>query len=958
MAAAGLVAVGAAPALAYDVRYETNTSWAYTDSHRPTKIYIDQTGDVPIGSSSDDRGREHTSRAYFTFDITRYRGAVIELAKFSAKETLVADCTKRPPVELWRTGPYTARSSWAKPPVDLAKLATVTLPNIAGCPAPYAGWDATEGLRQALAEGASTLTLSLRLPADLESDPALARRYASTVGLSIDHNYPPGTPTDLETIAGKACTRTEPYQLVARRDLGLSALLHDRDRNDSGGMDMLTATFALWPVDEPDARIERTGQARDGERAVGPYRYDEFEHDRVYAWQVRAADSRATSDWSGVCYFRTDFEGPATAPTVSSSDFPSGGENSPGLPGEVTFEAKGDTDAVGFGYRLNSVGEKTVAADRPGGSATVTITPRPSINFLEVWSLDASGNRSDTTRYDFYTYDVGPIVDGELSEIGVPTILTVRPRMEGVVSYRFHLDGDPEQSVDAGPDGTATLTVTATRGGYRTLTVTSVSADGVTATSEVSFWLFTEPKISATVYEEYGVGGGQGVPGVFTFSPRLPEVVSYRYSFGGEEAKTVDAAADGTASVTWAPEAAGFTELAVWSVSRDGTESDPATWYFTVRDLLPSVYGDLYGPYYPGGGPGQPGVFHLSSEVPDTVEYRYRFDGGPDQGVGADDFGKAEVTWTPEQGGTHTLAVRGVTSDGTVSAERTYTFRVHDAPLVESADYPENTAAGLPGTSGVFTFRPQRPDVTSYRYVFYDEEEKTVDAESDGTAAITWTARRPGWTMVTVRGVTSDGTVTEPREYAFTVRDPKPTIVSYLYTEWDPMGGIGVPGAFRFSSELPDTVEFVYQLNDGPEQVVAVTDGTAADLTVTPDRGSRNTLTVRSRSTSGELSPAATFTLAVSTAPTITSTTYPSGEPAGGVGVPGVFTFAARTPAVVSYVYQFDNGPEVTVAAEADGTAAVTLTPSEARLYPISVYSVDVDGNRSDYAYHWFVVQG
>ncbi|SIQ57885.1 hypothetical protein [Micromonospora avicenniae] len=952
------MAVSDAPALAYDVRYETNASWAYTDLHRPTKVYIDQTGDVPVGSWSDDRGRKHTSRAYFTFDITRYRSAVIELAKFSAEETSVVDCTKRPPVELWRTGPYTAGSSWAKPPVDLAKLATVTLPDIAGCPAPYVGWDATEGLRQALAEGASTLTLSLRLPTGLESDPALAHRYASTVGLSIDHNYPPGVPTDLETTSGKACTTAEPYQLVARRDPGPSALVHDADRNVSGGMDMLTGTFALWPVDEPDARTERTDYARDGERVVGQFSSDQFEHDRVYAWQVRAADSRATSDWSGVCYFRTDFQGPTSAPAVSSDDFPSGGENSPGLPGEVTFDAEGDTDAVGFGYRLNSVGEKTVAADRPGGSATVTITPRRGVNFLEVWSRDVSGNRSGTTRYDFVTYDVGPIVDGELSEIGVPTTFTVRPQMEGVVSYRFHLDDDPEQTVDAGADGTATLTVTATRGGYRTLTVTSVTVDGVSATSELDFRLLSEPKIAATVYEEYGIGGGQGVPGVFTFTPRLPDVVGYRYTFSGEEPKTVDAEADGTASVTWTPEVAGVTNLAVWSVSRDGTESDPATWYFNVRDLLPSVYGGLYGPYYPGGGPGQPGVFYFSSEVPETVEYRFRFDDGPEQGVGADDVGAAEVTWTPDQGGEHTLTVRGVTSDGTVSPERTYTFRVHDAPLVESVDYPKDTSAGLPGTPGVFTFRPQRPDVTSYRYVFYDEEEKTVDADADGTAAITWTPQRSGWTMVTVRGVTSDGTVTEPREYAFTVRDPKPTIVSYLYTEWDPMGGIGVPGAFRFSSELPGTVEFVYQLNDGPEQTVAVTEGTAADLMVTPDRGSRNTLTVRSRSTSGELSPAATFTFAVSTAPTITSTTYPSGEPAGGVGVPGVFTFAPRMPGVKNYVYQFDNGPEVSVAAGADGTASVTLTPTEARWYPISVYAVDADGNRSDYAYHWFVVQG
>ncbi|TDC39883.1 hypothetical protein E1211_02500 [Micromonospora sp. 15K316] len=681
--AAALVTVTDAPATANSMRYETNTSWAYTDSHRPTKIYLDQTGDVPVGSWKDDRGRKHTSRAYFTFDITRYRGAVIESATFSAKETSVADCTKRTPVELWRTAAYTADSSWRKPPADKAKLYVSTLPDAAGCPAPYVEWDAAEGLRQALAEGASALTVSLRLPAGLEPDPTASRRYASTVGLSIDYNYPPGVPTELKTSA-EACSTNEPYELVRRGDLGLSAVLHDEDGDDTGGTDMLTATFALWPVDDPDARTERTDQARNGERAVGLFPADQFAHDQLYAWQVRAADDRANSDWSGSCYFRTDFQGPATAPAVSSTDFPSNGEWAPALPGEITFAANGAADAVGFGYQLNSSGNNTVAADRPGGSATVTITPRSGVNYVEAWSVDAAGNRSGTTRYDFLASDVGPILTGNLTEVGVPTTFAVQPRMGGVVRYRFHLDGDPEQTVEAEADGTASLTVTATRGGNRTLSVTSVTGDGVTATSERSFRLTTAPKISATVYQQNGTGGGQGVPGVFTFTPRQPDVVSYRYRFGAENS-TVAAAADGTASVTWTPTKAGFTSLTVWSVNRDGVQSDAASFAFIVRDLLPSIQGLLYDPGYPAGGPGQAGDFLISSEVPDTTEFRYRFDDGPEQGIAADINASAIVTWTPEQSGTHTLTVRSIFADGTASQERTYTFLVADAPPVEPA---------------------------------------------------------------------------------------------------------------------------------------------------------------------------------------------------------------------------------------------------------------------------------
>ena len=117
----------------------------------------------------------------------------------------------------------------------------------------------------------------------------------------------------------------------SRRDLDVSAVVHDRDVNDTGLADELAATFELWPVDEPGAVIRRLDYVRDGQRALGRYGIFDtpLEHDRVYAWKVQAADSQATSDWSSVCYFRTDFEGPATAPTVTSTDFPADGTLAP-----------------------------------------------------------------------------------------------------------------------------------------------------------------------------------------------------------------------------------------------------------------------------------------------------------------------------------------------------------------------------------------------------------------------------------------------------------------------------------------------------------------------------------------------------------------------------------------------------------------------------------------------------
>ncbi|MEU8253315.1 hypothetical protein AB0C06_03475 [Micromonospora inaquosa] len=428
-----------------------------------------------------------------------------------------------------------------------------------------------------MAVAAGTLTLT--------AAPAVASdtRYA----LSIGDNQPPGAPTELQT-SGKPCTTAEPYQLWQNDDLTLSAVLRDPDVDENGFTDRLTATFALWPVDEPTARIERFGaNGRDGDRESGLFERELLTHDRVYAWQVQAADSWATGEWSDLCYLRTDFHGPEVAPVVTSSDFPVEGWH-PALPGQFTFDAASTPDAVGFRYELLGDGVQTVSADRPGGLATVTLHPEAGPRTLVVQSLDEAGNRSPEARYEFRASDVAPIITGRLTEIGVPTPFTVQPQMAGVIRYRFQLDGDPEQTVEAAADGTATFTVTATRGGSRTLSVTSVTADGVTATAASVFRLTTAPKITATVYQQGGTSGGPGVPGVFTFTPRQPDVVSYRYRFGAVTS-TVAAAADGTASVTWAPMKAGLTSLTVWSIDRNGTQSDAASFAFFVGNVPPGI---------------------------------------------------------------------------------------------------------------------------------------------------------------------------------------------------------------------------------------------------------------------------------------------------------------------------------------------------------------------------------
>ncbi|HZM84455.1 MAG TPA: hypothetical protein VFC19_52715 [Candidatus Limnocylindrales bacterium] len=94
--------------------------------------------------------------------------------------------------------------------------------------------------------------------------------------------------------------------------------------------------------------------------------------------------------------------------------------------------------------------------------------------------------------------------------------------------------------------------------------------------------------------------------------------------------------------------------------------------------------------------------------------------------------------------------------------------------------------------------------------------------------------------------------------------------------------------------------------------------------------------------------------------PVVTSLEYPNdGQPHGGPGIPGTFTFSANGIGdVAGYKFRLSPwDPEQFVAADAlGGSASVSLTPRLDGFQELSVYSVDKVGNRSDTtAYRYYV---
>ncbi len=282
-------------------------------------------------------------------------------------------------------------------------------------------------------------------------------------------------------------------------------------------------------------------------------------------------------------------------PTVTSAEYPDDGAWHPGagVPGSFTFGAGGDDAVVGFYYGDSDPATTFVAADHPGGSATVSYTPQAyGPDDLYVASVDGAGNRSAQHVHHFYVQSTEPLVDGPRETgVGVPAEFRFSPGMTDVVSYTYRIDNGPETTV-AASDGTTTADIVTANLGYHQLKVWSTSGAGLrSGTAGTSYTASDAPLVASTVYPDSRAGGGPGVAGVFTLAPRSPGVVEYVYylDWDYDNPIVVPAGADGRASFTFTPDASGFHDLEVHSRTAGGSRSSLGREYYILvaSDLRP-----------------------------------------------------------------------------------------------------------------------------------------------------------------------------------------------------------------------------------------------------------------------------------------------------------------------------------------------------------------------------------
>ncbi|WP_377509351.1 hypothetical protein [Micromonospora vulcania] len=277
---------------------------------------------------------------------------------------------------------------------------------------------------------------------------------------------------------------------------------------------------------------------------------------------------------------------PFEAPVVTT-DPPNGGAAA--QPMTLTFRSV-LPNTKEFRYSLDFGEYQTIAAGSDG-TATVSFTPQWDGWFsARVTSVAEDGTTSPERELTVPVRDTRVSVWSPYNEwsptggIGVPGEFGFSTSWTPeVVEYRYRLNDGPELSVPIGDSWNTLITIVPDRNGLNMLTVQGRTADGrLSPVTEYPFQVGNEPYVYSEVYPRENLGGGVGVEGRFEFSGGTAGITSFEYTIGGT-AGTVDADAQGRASITWTPTEATGTYLVVKGRKADGSTTAEVWYLILVR---------------------------------------------------------------------------------------------------------------------------------------------------------------------------------------------------------------------------------------------------------------------------------------------------------------------------------------------------------------------------------------
>ncbi|WP_150237635.1 LamG domain-containing protein [Nocardiopsis quinghaiensis] len=249
-------------------------------------------------------------------------------------------------------------------------------------------------------------TAALVLPL-LSPSPALA-----------DDNRPPDRP-DAATLTarGEACsTDKQVPTLLNDTTLTLSGLFADPDAETAPQEVKGQFEWSLDGADQPLGTAESPyiWQRPDNTPRILSASAGDLPEEVLVSYRARGHDGQAGGEWSDWCWIEISTSRPEAPPQVTSEDYPDDDRfhGAPLQAGDFTFTGNGVEDAVAYYHDAGSGGSCTtrVDPDEPGGSVTVSITPKDDgPRSVYARSVDAYGNSSDCELV--YSFLVAPLAD-------------------------------------------------------------------------------------------------------------------------------------------------------------------------------------------------------------------------------------------------------------------------------------------------------------------------------------------------------------------------------------------------------------------------------------------------------------------------------------------------------------------------------------------------------------------
>ena len=373
------------------------------DTYVKTNEDIDRSGanDLHVGF-----GSGQVARSFVQWDASQFVGTQITAATVNFWNWYSASCTASS-WDIWTTDPTDGSARWTHQPAWRFKeaVSTATHGFSTSCDDNWSAIDGKAFFQRAADSGTAGPFMGIR--ATTESDTNSWKQFRSRNAASaatvpyavVTYNRRPEV-SAVSTAPPAPCVTGTGRPYVNSVTPTLQATVTDADAST------VRARFQWWNTGGSmiGEAMYPGGLLATGTTFSAAVPAGAFSGGGTYSWRALGNDGLTDGTWSPWCEFTIDTAAPGTAPTVSSTAYPTGvWTPTVGRPGDFTLGPAGVADVASYLYGLDQNPPTTAVNPAAlGGSATVSLAPATAgPHTLYVRSRDRAGNLSPVASYGF-----------------------------------------------------------------------------------------------------------------------------------------------------------------------------------------------------------------------------------------------------------------------------------------------------------------------------------------------------------------------------------------------------------------------------------------------------------------------------------------------------------------------------------------------------------------------------